>query len=319
MGYKLAGFDVLGGVDIDPQMMGIYRANHKPRHSYLMGVREFNAIPNADLPTELFELHVLDGSPPCSSFSMSGSREDKWGVEKKFREGQAEQVLDDLFLDFIRTAEKLRPRMVVAENVKGLLLGAAKGYVKEIMEGFDRAGYSVQLFLLNSSRMGVPQRRERTFFIARRKDLEIPALELNFNERPIPMKEAIISRRGGGKPLSEAFAKWWRRCLPGRAFSTVHPKGSFFNSYKLSPHEPANTTIATAASVQCHWLEPRILSDHELLVVQSFPDDYDFQGAAVKYVCGMSVPPFMMQRVATEIARALLGASAGAQSPPSSG
>jgi DNA (cytosine-5)-methyltransferase 1 len=46
-------------------------------------------------------LDILDGSPPCSSFSMAGNREKDWGKEKKFREGQAEQVLDNLFFDFI--------------------------------------------------------------------------------------------------------------------------------------------------------------------------------------------------------------------------
>jgi DNA (cytosine-5)-methyltransferase 1 len=51
---------------------------------------------------ELFDIDILDGSPPCSSFSMSGSREKAWGKNKKFREGQANQVLDDLFFHFIQ-------------------------------------------------------------------------------------------------------------------------------------------------------------------------------------------------------------------------
>ena len=88
MGYKLAGYDVLGGVEIDPEMMKIYRANHNPKHSYLMGIQEFNKILNDKLPKELFNLDILDGSPPCSSFSMAGSREKAWGKKKKFREGQ---------------------------------------------------------------------------------------------------------------------------------------------------------------------------------------------------------------------------------------
>lgn len=106
MGYKLAGFNVLGGVEIDPEMMSIYRENHKPKHSFLMGVSDFNKIENESIPKELFSLDVLDGSPPCSSFSTAGSREEKWGIKKKFREGQSEQILDDLFFDFIETAKK---------------------------------------------------------------------------------------------------------------------------------------------------------------------------------------------------------------------
>lgn len=66
---------------------------------------------DSELPPELFDLDILDGSPPCSVFSMAGDREDKWGGVHAFREGQAVQRLDDLFFDFLDVAEKLRPRL----------------------------------------------------------------------------------------------------------------------------------------------------------------------------------------------------------------
>lgn len=175
MGYKLAGFDVIGCNEIDPKMMEAYIANHNPKYSFLEPIQTFKL--RDDLPSELYELDILDGSPPCSSFSMSGNREKDWGKKKKFREGQAEQVLDDLFFDFIDLANKLQPKIVIAENVKGLLMGNAKKYVHRIYEEFDFAGYYVQHFLLDASKMGVPQRRERVFFIALRKDLATPFLE----------------------------------------------------------------------------------------------------------------------------------------------
>ena len=74
-------------------------------------------------------------------------------------------------LDFIDLAKRLQPKVVVAENVKGILLGDAIQYVRRIYEDFDKAGYYVQHWLLDASKMGVPQRRERVFFIALRKDL----------------------------------------------------------------------------------------------------------------------------------------------------
>ncbi len=139
MGYKLSGYEVLGGVEIDPEMMRVYRANHNPKHSFLMGVQDFNKLPRDKIPAELFDLDTLDGSPPCSSFSMAGSREKAWGEKKKFREGQATQALDDLFFNFIETARILQPKVVVAENVKGLIIGNAKGYVKQIFQMFNLA------------------------------------------------------------------------------------------------------------------------------------------------------------------------------------
>lgn len=82
MGYKLAGFDVVGCNEIDPRMNSIYVKNHHPKHNYLCDIRE---LVKMDLPEELYNLDILDGSPPCSSFSTAGSRSDGWGKEKKFR------------------------------------------------------------------------------------------------------------------------------------------------------------------------------------------------------------------------------------------
>ncbi len=216
MGYKLAGFDMLGGVEIDPEMMKIYRANHNPKYSYLMGVQDFKKIPDSELPKELFELDVLDGSPPCSSFSMAGSREKKWGKASKFREGQANQVLDDLFFHFIDIAKKLKPKVVVAENVKGLIQGNARGYVKEIFAAFRQAGYSCQLFLLNAAAMGVPQARERTFFIANMVDRKINLL---FKE-----KVTGILTRGSGKTLSGKALSTWHKIDPGHGYIKTFPR-----------------------------------------------------------------------------------------------
>jgi DNA (cytosine-5)-methyltransferase 1 len=300
MGYKLAGYEVLGGVEIDPEMMTIYRQNHNPKHSYLMGVQEFKNIPDSELPAELFNLDILDGSPPCSSFSMAGSREKKWQVKKKFREGQAEQVLDDLFFDYIDIAKKLKPKVVVAENVKGLIQGNAKGYVKQIFQAFREAGYSCQLFLLNAAAMGVPQKRERTFFIANRIDKKI---KLYFNEDQISVKKVFsgLSKQVGN--ATEDQSKWWRLTNPGDSFSKVHPKGSWFNSIKLHPDFPANTLAASGgAGGLYHYSECLKITDDECLRLQSFPDDYNLINASGQYICGMSVPPFMMQRIASQIA-----------------
>lgn len=301
MGYKLAGYEVLGGVEIDKQMMAIYRANHNPKHSFLMGIAEFNKLPNDSLPLELFDLDILDGSPPCSSFSMAGSREKKWGAAHQFREGQAKQVLDDLFFHFIATAVKLKPKVVIAENVKGLILGNARGYVKEIFAQFRAAGYEPQLFLLNAAAMGVPQKRERTFFVAHRK-LGLPKLSLEFNEPVIGLETAFVGcSLTGAKAMTPATKLLWEKCAEGKQLSTVHPKGMRWNWIKLSRNEPSNTLAATNINAYMHWSQPRSVSDSEIIRIQTFPDDYNPLDVDIGYMCGMSVPPFMMQRIAQQI------------------
>lgn len=300
MGYKLAGFNVLGGVEIDPKIMDIYKINHCPEYSYLMPVKDFNKISNTKLPSSLTDnLDILDGSPPCSVFSMAGSREKKWGSEHAFREGQAIQRLDDLFFDFINTANKLQPKVVLAENVKGLIIGNAKGYVKEIFAAFYDAGYECQLFLLNSAKMSVPQKRERTFFIARRRDLNLYPLKLSFNEPSVSVRQAFRGTSPlGAKQLSPKAYKLWSNTKPGNSFSKA-AKGSWFTWKRLSFNSPAPTLVS--GSPPSHPLQPRHLSPSEIIRIQSFPDDYNFKNLDPVYVCGMSVPPFMIQRIALQI------------------
>jgi DNA (cytosine-5)-methyltransferase 1 len=312
MGYKLAGFQMLGGVDLDPEMMGIYRANHHPKHSYLMGVQQFNQLPLEKLPDELKQLDVLDGSPPCSVFSTAGKREKKWGSEHHFREGQQKQRLDDLFMHFIEVGQRLQPKVIVAENVKGLILGNAKGYVKEIFAAFREAGYDAQLFLFNAARMGVPQARERTFFIARRRDLGWAPLKMAFSEKPITVAEAFadLTNQNGSK-LSQAFkgAREW--CAKNNTDEVAdwaiatQGKQKLWNHKLVLPGKPSKTIASTIRPI--HWAEDRRLSDMECFRLQSFPDDYQLIGGDAGYLCGMSVPPFMTQRVALEIGRQWFG------------
>ena len=172
MGYKLAGFEHLGGVEIDKKAAETYQINHKPKYLFIEDLRKFNE--RQDLPDELFQLDILDGSPPCSTFSMAGSREKAWGKKKQFREGQAMQTLDDLVFVYCDTIIKLQPKVFILENVKGIIAGNAKSYSKKIVEKMTNSGYSVQVFMLNAASMGVPQKRERVFFIGSRKELHYP-------------------------------------------------------------------------------------------------------------------------------------------------
>jgi len=298
MGYKLAGCTVLGGVEIDEKMMSIYRANHNPKYSYKMAIQDFKKIPLKEIPEELKSLDILDGSPPCSVFSTAGKRQKRWGKEFFFREGQELQRLDDLFIHFINIAEKLKPKIVIAENVKGLILGNAKGYVKEIFQEFNKAGYEVQLYLLNAAKMGVPQSRERTFFIARQKKLKLNNLNLEFNEPLVSFLDATkgLTKLKERKKLPPKLIPLWRKTLTGKALSSAHPKGFYFNTCKLNPNLPV-PTITAGNYTHSLWNQPYYVTNEELIRLQTFPDDFDFLDQPIQYVTGMSVPPFMVQRL----------------------
>lgn len=301
MGYKRAGFEVIGNVEIDPKMNEMYCKNHHPRYNFCMDLRDFNCL--TSLPKELIGIDILDGSPPCTTFSTAGLRDKTWGKKKKFREGQAEQTLDDLFFVFLDTVEKLQPKIVIAENVVGLVTGKAKGYVNAIVNRFRALGYDVQIFRLNSAKMDVPQARERVFFIANR--MGYPKLKLDFDYDLIPFREV---RSEEGVPIKEgnSFA---RLMLDQATEGDVKMEnvtkrlagkvGSYYS--QVIVQEDMICKTVTSGGAFYRFADKSLFSDADFTSVQSFPQDYDYNGNSAQYVCGMSVPPNMMANIATEV------------------
>lgn len=314
MGYKLAGFDVIGHNDIDKKMIEVYKVNHNPKYSFHESITTF--AKRKDLPKELYELDILDGSPPCSTFSMAGNREKDWGKEKKFREGQEKQILDTLFFDFIDLAKELQPKVVVAENVKGLLLGEAKKYVRKIYDEFEKAGYYCQYFLLDASKMGVPQRRERVFFICLRKDLakpflyqkdmftEIPKIEMEFNEPGINYGD-LKTIDNDNKLTNYDLDVWNKKQLGDNNYcdtlKRTENRESNWNCKYIYDNKVCNTVASSSGSKLVCFSEPRKLNNDELKMIGSFPLDYEFITNDVKYIIGMSVPPIMTAQIALNI------------------
>jgi DNA (cytosine-5)-methyltransferase 1 len=303
MGYKRAGFEVIGNCEIDPRMNSVYVANNHPKYNYNMDVREF--LQKDDLPEELYNLDILDASPPCSAFSSCGEREDAWGKEKVFREGQKAQTLDDLFFVYLNVVEKLKPRCTIAENVVGLVNGNAKGYVNQIIKRYRELGYEVQLFQLNSALMEVPQSRPRVFFVANR--MGYPKLNLKFNYKPIKFGD-IRSKEPGNEPGKDSvtykllqIAKSSDKKLAD-VNKRIGKKASMFNQTIVWDGDIAPTQ--TAGTIPFRGCDKTFFTIHDIKTVQSFPQDYNFVNNTVNnaaYICGMSVPPNMMAHIATEV------------------
>ena len=308
MGYKRAGCSIVAANDIDPEMAWHYKRNLNPPNYFLCPIRD---LLTADLPPELFKLDILDGSPPCSTFSMAGSREKAWGKDKHFREGQAKQVLSDLFFDYLDLVERLKPRVAIAENVKGMIIGNAKGYTKMVMARFKAIGYRPQLFLLNGADCGVPQRRERVFFCAIRDDIAAPPLKLTPTHRWISAGEATEdlqlltdAEKKDTKP-NNTDRKYWEHTGLDTDYGDHHKKltgkDGFWNHKKLSNLVPSLTLIATHDMFN-HWKECRKMTLREFKRLGSFPDDYHAKTDKIgKYMIGMSVPPKMTEVVARAV------------------
>ena len=233
------------------------------------------------------------------------------------RLGQSEQVLDTLFFDFIDLAKRLQPKIVVAENVKGLLMGNARNYVRKINDEFDKAGYYVQHFLLDASKMGVPQRRERVFFIALRKDLSKdflqsvdmftvkPKLKLDFNESPIKFNE--FYQKGVCDTLhkkdSKLFKYWEKRKETDNVVGDIvlreENRLSMFTVYLIKNNEVPPIFVRQDRSLL--YDEFRSINKYEACCIATFPTDYDFKKSNYGYLIGMSVPPLMIAKIANEV------------------
>jgi DNA (cytosine-5)-methyltransferase 1 len=305
MGYKRAGYDVVLANDIDPEMAWHYKTNLHPRDHVLCPIKELAS----KLPADVFGIDLLDGSPPCSSFSTAGNREKDWGKRKHFREGQAEQVLDDLFFDFIALAEKVRPRAIIAENVTGLMKGNAKGFLTMIFARLRVVGYRPQMFMLDASRCGVPQKRERVFVCAQRDDQAARPLKITAATSQVSAASATCDLVLSDEEISETVLgdsgrKWWPLTRPGESFSDAvertGAKPKLWGHVKLLGAGAAPTL--TAVDTYTHWSAPRHLSFREWKRLGSFPDDYIAKTPKIgKYMIGMSVPPKMAEVVGAAV------------------
>ena len=179
-GYRLAGGKILCINEFVEEAQNTYRENY-PDTPILPGdIKQLSGQDFLDVAgIEVGEVDILDGSPPCSAFSVAGKlsqstggkHSDGWGQTKKYSDGKMVENIEDLFFEFLRVADEIRPKVIIAENVAGLTIGEAKQYFNKIQNTFDQIGYDVCAKVLDSRYFGVSQTRTRVFFIGVRNDV----------------------------------------------------------------------------------------------------------------------------------------------------
>ena len=342
-GYRLAGGKILCINEFVEEAQNTYRENY-PDTPILPGdIKQLSGKDFLDIAKlDVGELDILDGSPPCSAFSVAGklshSRDGKhsdgWGQTKNYSDGKMVENIEDLFFEFLRVADDIRPKVIIAENVKGLTIGEAKEYFNKIQNTFEDIGYDVVAKVLDSRYFGISQTRTRVFFIGVRNDITEKA-GLNFmtignvfpQELPdvVPLKDALIDLEYDEeevKYLTDKFTKtaYWRdtgskmeidppKVLTGMDY---HPKGHHFNLKRVSQYQPAPTLTAMGSNDTTagafHWAEPRKLTIGELKRIQSLPDDFKLTGKwnQKSERIGRMVPPLMMKVIADSVYNKIL-------------
>lgn len=324
-GYRLAGGNILAINEFIPSAVDTYLANYPKTIIFPGDIRELTGKMILDrLKLSPGELDILDGSPPCASFSTSGKREKGWGKVKKYSD--TTQRVDDLFFEFIRILKEVQPKVFVSENVKGLSIGIAKGVLgtlnrgfglcqsETILSEFQKCGYKVRWKILNAADYGVPQTRQRLIIIGVRNDLGLtPSFPKRTVNKWVSLREAFegVDTTNNGFPFNKKnrTEQWQMKCLPGQSVSDLHPRGSYFNFGRYNPDQPSPTLLqATAGKYHVHYSEDRYPNIIEGKRIQGFPDDYILLGDLHQQWerLGRSVPPLMMEAIAKHIYRHIL-------------
>jgi len=172
LGLEMAGFEILMASEFVEAARDTYRLNHP---GVFVDDRDIRTVTPDDILEQtglaVGEIDLLEGSPPCASFSTAGKRDKAWGEVKKYSE--TKQQVDDLFFEYARLVDGLQPKVFIAENVSGLVKGVAKGYFKMILRELKDCGYQVEAKLLDAKWLGVPQSRQRLIFMGVRNDLGV--------------------------------------------------------------------------------------------------------------------------------------------------
>lgn len=164
-GYELAGFKIIGGIDFNKDATNTFQHNFKDAKVYCTDI---TTISDQEIEDNYSGVDVIVGGPPCQGFSSAN----RWQRE-------AEDPRNKLFFQYLRFVEKLSPKVVMIENVRGLLTrdnGYAKNRINELL---TQMGYSVNMMVLDASEYGVPQNRNRAIVVGIRQDFKQKTFDFN--------------------------------------------------------------------------------------------------------------------------------------------
>lgn len=295
-------FKVIWANDNDKPSCETYKRNFKGAEIVNGDIWDYdlNNMPDCD---------VILGGFPCQDFSILSKRK---GINTK---------RGLLYLKFVEAVKLKKPLIFVAENVKGLLT-ANKGYaIKRVNKDFRNLGYHIRCRLIKFVEHGVPQKRERVIIIGIRKDMNgwFDWMEPTHKNKYVNSKEALkgvekVIHNNEKQKHPKKTIEMLKTIPPGGNFkdlpSHLAVKGLMSGIYRrLHPDKPSYTIIANGGGGTWgyHYLEPRSLTNRERARLQTFPDDFIFEGSIseVRKQIGNAVPPFGAKVIAEAVLKNL--------------
>lgn len=330
LGFEKAGYDIALAIDLWNDAVNTYNHNHENSVAVCKDIHELD---NEMLTKMRLEKNIVGviGGPPCQGYSTVGTRD-------------VNDPRNHLYLEYCRVVEQLKPKFFVIENVKGLLTLNKGMFKDDIVNRFSKLGYNVTYKLLNASDYGVPQSRQRVFFIGLKDDVfefpeekefkvsssdaisDLPSLDNLDNHQEIYSyssdKELTeyqkLMRKNSEMILNHNFTNHTEQTKD--VISKIKDGGKisdlpeeywgirkYNKAFQRMNSQLPSLTIDTGHRNYFHYKENRVPSVRECARIQSFPDDFVVLGSKTSQYkqVGNAVPPLLAQEIALQIKKYL--------------
>lgn len=307
LGFVMAGYTPIASVEINQFAVQTYSHNFVDKR----GFNEFiqtRDIREDVVKQELYdivgnrEIDVICGGFPCQGFSMAGNR-------------IVTDERNSLYKEMLEIVKHIKPKFVVMENVVGLRSMLDGKIEAQIIKDYEDAGYNVNVTVLNAADYGVPQLRKRVIFICNRIN------KTNYHPQPLLQPYEYKTTRDAIEDLMDLEDKKefnhvktkHKGDMPERLAAV--PEGAslydnYSDSWKKCPWDkPSCTVKENHGAVNIHPKRPRVITAREMARLQSFPDNFIFQGAKKWQLVqlGNAVPPLLGKAIALSVEKSIEG------------